>query len=148
MTLRPDLSSCSYTTRWQDRHKTEPSKQLFDLYFMSNTPTAQPSMLLGLSWSVLLLLDLEAHVHQLQIAAEEKNNANRPRTLAKLLFFLSLTASPTKKKQIDYLPSRALLHFYSQRLHSLPPSLLVLLLLLLPFYSLRMFKLRSYLSFV
>jgi len=52
MTLKPDLSSCSYTTRWQVRHKTEPSKQLFDLYFMSNTPTAQASMLLGLSWSI------------------------------------------------------------------------------------------------
>jgi len=148
MTLRPDLSSCSYTTRWQDRHKTEPSKQLFDLYFMPNTPTAQASMLLGLSWFVLLLLDSEARVRQLQIAAEEKNNADRPRTLTKLLFFLSLTASPTKK-QIDYLPSGALLHFYSQRLHSLPPSLLVLLLLLpRPFYSSRLFKLRSYLSFV
>jgi hypothetical protein len=104
MTLRPDLSSCSYTTRWQDRHKTEPSKQLFDLYFMPNTPTAQASMLLGLSWFVLLLLDSEARVRQLQIAAEEKNNADRLRTLTKLLFFLSLTSSPTQK-ETDRLPS-------------------------------------------
>jgi hypothetical protein len=88
MTLRPDLSSCNYTTRWQDKHKTEPSKQLFDLYFMPNTPTAQASMLLGLSWSVLLFLDSEARVRQLQIAVEEKNNADRLRTLTKLLFFL------------------------------------------------------------
>jgi hypothetical protein len=52
---------------------------------------------------LLLLLDSEARVRQLQIAAKEKNNADRPRTLAKLLFFLSLTASPTKKT--DWLPS-------------------------------------------
>jgi hypothetical protein len=88
MTLRPDLSSCSYTTKWQDRCKIEPSKQLFDLYYMPNTPTAQASMLLGLSWSELLFLDSEARVRQLQIAAEEKNNADRLRTLTKLLFFL------------------------------------------------------------
>jgi hypothetical protein len=39
---------------------------------MPNTPTAQASMLLGLSCSVLLFLDSEARVRQLQIAAEEK----------------------------------------------------------------------------
>jgi hypothetical protein len=55
---------------------------------MPNTLTAQASMLLGLSLSVLLFLDSEARVRQLQIAAEEKNNADRLRMLTKLLFFL------------------------------------------------------------
>jgi hypothetical protein len=36
------------------------------------------------------------------MAVEEKNNADRPRTLAKLLFFLSLTASPTKKRSTTF----------------------------------------------
>jgi len=39
---------------------------------MPNTPTAQASMLLGLSCSVLLFLDSEARARQLQIAVEEK----------------------------------------------------------------------------